>query len=709
MKKRLHKPEMRSNKGNKNIKRPLLLMLGVVSVFALFTSSVSAADDGLYNTLNNLAGSTGGLSSGSSYSIDVDNAVNNAASALRGAVSDMTNAAASGGSSSGTRSYGGTNTGGSAINGKPVIKYYPLGHEETRTYTTGGNTGSSSQEKDEGLGEAQGSASIDYDDVNYDIHISGGKVRLETDEDSYSKDVPSDGTGKVKFKTNQEKVVVNIKEDSFTVTIGEDKKVRRTLTRVKKSNSSSTAQTTPQQTKTVTEFVKDIEPLESDPIGPVINAVSLSETYHQEYEVYEERMDDVYAIYTNISNGSITNKSVMFDVPSGVMVRLTRDGKDVGFSNKTKIEGEGTYVAYFYVAEDDIEQMPAWAQALDRAMFNFRIQYTAFGGGKLESEEIDGTSGRSELESFADLVNENPEEFDQDAVSVSGDEIPPEVPEEPLEETPADIGNRLFFTEYDNSSGYFRTVLHTGDSFYSNVPDGMVLNGSVVFTPDENIRYELYKDGEEVDYEPGEYISDPGAYIMIPVIDNLEYENFYRNNRPLFHFRILAGDTKELSLFPAPDCMTIEAVRYEFEDVTDSVMISPREAMLSEDGTWEIDLKSMAGTVTTTVVRDTQTPIVSIETQPNLAKIEYLSDDIVNAVITNGSEIVSEGELIQKVTKPGRYRITLTDDAGNVSYYDFVVQYRINGYAILAIVIVFALIGAVLIFVRRAQTKVRVR
>ena len=70
----------------------------------------------------------------------------------------------------------------------------------------------------------------------------------------------------------------------------------------------------------------DIPALESDPVGPTVNSTSLSEAYHEDYKIYEEKFGDIYTIYSNISNNTIVNHYVMFDIPSGVMARMTKDG-----------------------------------------------------------------------------------------------------------------------------------------------------------------------------------------------------------------------------------------------------------------------------------------------------------------------------------------------------------------------------------------------
>ncbi len=453
----------------------------------------------------------------------------------------------------------------------------------------------------------------------------------------------------------------------------------------------------------------DIPAMDSDPIGPTIKTVSLGEYYHENYKLYEERFGDFYAIYSNVANGSITNQPAMFDVPAGVSVRMTRNGREVPFNNKTKIADEGTYVIQFYILEGDSQDLPAWQQTIDWAKFTFRIQYTA----GLDGQPLVTEPDPSELESFADLIPENeepiviPEEIPEEEPAAE----PEEQPAEQVQETPqSNLNlNDPLETEYDASTGYYKMTLLTGDSFYSNVPDGMVTNRAVLMLPNDNIRYELYKGGERVEYTPGEYIQEPGDYTMIPVEDNLDYEGYYRMGRPMMKFRVVTGPVSDLGTVSAPQAMQIAAVRHDSVDVTKDAMVSPNVASIGSDGAWEVDLQGVEGLTTVQVTRDTEPPVVQVQTGPNVANITYLSEDTATATLMRGNELISEGQLVQRVTQAGRYQLTVRDRAGNETVTNFSVQYRINAFAIIAIVMVVALIAAIVLLLRRAGTKVRVR
>lgn len=447
----------------------------------------------------------------------------------------------------------------------------------------------------------------------------------------------------------------------------------------------------------------DIAALESDPVGPTVNSTSLSETYHEDYKVYEEKFGDVYTIYSNISNNTIVNHYVMFDIPSGVMARMTKDGRDVGIANKSKIEAEGTYNVQFFYAEEGYENVPAWQQNINSARFNFRIQYTAGLDG--EPLELDD---QSELESFADLVNDEETPISEPEVT---EPVQPEdsaVAQTESSEVKRSSDSKLT-TSYDPSSGYYRIGLLTGDSFYSSVPDGMVTNNAVIFQADDAIDLQLYSNGQQVEYTAGDFIQDAGSYTLIPVIDDVSYENYYRGNRPMLRFRILSGATSDLSVVSAPAGMIIEAVRYNYEDITDEALVTYKVAHLPKDGIYEVDFRDDFGRTTVNIQRDTQSPKVIVSSAPNEATIDYASADIESAVLMKGETVISEGNLVSSVTEPGRYHLIVKDGAGNTTEKDFAVTYRINVFAVLAILAVIAIAVAVFLYIRRMRTSVQVR
>ena len=66
------------------------------------------------------------------------------------------------------------------------------------------------------------------------------------------------------------------------------------------SGSSSTNSSTSSSSSLTTDQL--MKRMETEVIGPTVQDASLSELYHEDYKVYEERLGDDYTIYANVKN-----------------------------------------------------------------------------------------------------------------------------------------------------------------------------------------------------------------------------------------------------------------------------------------------------------------------------------------------------------------------------------------------------------------------
>ena len=69
---------------------------------------------------------------------------------------------------------------------------------------------------------------------------------------------------------------------------------------------------------------------------------------------------------------------------------------------------------------------------------------------------------------------------------------------------------------------------------------------------------------------------------------------------------------------------------------------------------------------------------------------------------------ISDPQIVDSVTKSGKYRLVVFDAAGNSSESEFTVRYRINAAAVIAILAVMGIIAGVLIYVLRMKKNVKV-
>ncbi len=64
---------------------------------------------------------------------------------------------------------------------------------------------------------------------------------------------------------------------------------------------------------------------------------------------------------------------------------------------------------------------------------------------------------------------------------------------------------------------------------------------------------------------------------------------------------------------------------------------------------------------------------------------------------------------MERIDRPGQYRLTVTDEAGNVASSQFVVRYRVDRYGVFAVVLVILLFTAGAVFVIHTKRTVKIR
>ncbi|MCR4764449.1 MAG: hypothetical protein K5696_13060 [Lachnospiraceae bacterium] len=451
--------------------------------------------------------------------------------------------------------------------------------------------------------------------------------------------------------------------------------------------------------------------MDTYPIGPTVADVSMSELFHENYGVYEERISDGYSVYTNVSNGSITDRPVIFDVPAGVIVSMTRDGNRADFNNRVAIDREGYYVLMMYIVKDEEREEAFARQTVSRAKFRFRIQYDE-GIGGFSANETESAQQEAPAEDFSSIIDQELR---------GSEEVPPE-DEKPAEEQilepqtqeelkPVGYSNGLT-TEYDAASGYYRHTLKTGSSFYSNAVNGEVTNDPIMVQVSDTVSYELYRNGDSVEeFTPGEYITEAGSYELIPYEETDAFTKEYGSNRPLMRFRIIDPSTPvhDLGILNAPEGTVYTQVEKDGLPADAEIFLNEQTLDLEQDGEYRIGMTSEPGESELTVLVDKTAPRFVVTTRPNLATVAYQTGDVDRVMVWRGSDLVDDGNVISSITSPGRYTMTVYDKAGNSSTQSFVVSYRINAAAVIAILIVIALMAGLGFFVYKVRSSVTVR
>ena len=472
------------------------------------------------------------------------------------------------------------------------------------------------------------------------------------------------------------------------------------------SSSSSSSKSSSSSCVTVEQLMKRME---TEPIGPKVQDTSLSESYHEDYKVYEERLGENILIYANVQNGTVTNRPVVIDVPRGVGTSMKRDGSDVPFVSKQVIDQEGSYILYFFVGSD-VDTFTSFSeQTYLRAQFRFRIQKGEGVGGVVGEGDFD-----EEEEEEKPVEEETPEEPDQDllAEELLNEEAETETETESTVQEPevkkpegADLGS-----SYDNSSGYYTNTLRTGETFLTNVPNGTITNDPVIIQESTGLEYRAFRNGAEFEeFAPGQGVNEDGSYaIYISKPDDEDFLRAYPFGNPAFRFRIVRGYVSDIGIITAPYGVSVRNVRYNGLDADDSVFIDERTVHVDRNGDYEITFDDASGSRELAFTLDTEQPVFTVAVEPNLATVKYYSNDVTRCVLYRGEKVISDPQIVDSVTKSGKYRLVVFDAAGNSSESEFSVRYRINAAAVIAILAVIGIIAGVLIYVLRMKKNVKV-
>ncbi|MEG2087621.1 MAG: hypothetical protein RR022_05420 [Angelakisella sp.] len=429
----------------------------------------------------------------------------------------------------------------------------------------------------------------------------------------------------------------------------------------------------------------------------------IRETYHADFETYEQEFTGVY-FYTNVSNGSITAHSVTLDIPAGVVVTMAKDGLSTPFTNKLPITKLGSYVLTLQ------RSLPDGTTAT--GLFRFRIQRLPTGVSPTQPQE-EGTVIVPPLPPSGEL---------------------PSVPEEGLSETPTeeDLSNMVeeltkpeqthnmagtaaytgLAQTYDSKKQSYLQQMGSGTKFYTSIPNGAVVNGPVYFSFASPLDIELLHNGQPVDYLAGAPIEEHGVYRMTLKESSVSYLT-NTTAIPAFSFRILAKPVRDTRFYYPPEGFTIDKVTLDGADFPSKAT----PLRLTTDGSYEISMTSVSGdapAITVKLVRDTVAPVFTLVGVENgrstgtAVTVEYSSDDLERVELLDGGKTI-EGFAGYTITDPGDYTLKVLDKAGNVSSAKFVLTYRLNVSAILAVLLVVLLAAAGVVFFLHTKKDILVR
>lgn len=231
-----------------------------------------------------------------------------------------------------------------------------------------------------------------------------------------------------------------------------------------------------------------------------------------------------------------------------------------------------------------------------------------------------------------------------------------------------------------------------------NYPDGIITTDKVVISFAEGLLPTLYRDGNQVVDPDFTAITEPGKYIL----------SFNDQTNFNVRFTIVNDLTGAITDYQIPNAFAITSATLDGEDIE----YGPNHVTMNEEGHYNIAYKCSATGITHTlnVTLDHIAPVLKLEAVENgvaagPVDISDAEDNSTVSILLNNEKI----KYSKQLTESGTYNITISDKAGNVSTYDFVIRVYFNFNSIAFIGILILVIAAVVAYIVISRKKLRIR
>ncbi|MDR1205813.1 MAG: hypothetical protein LBL26_10100 [Peptococcaceae bacterium] len=429
--------------------------------------------------------------------------------------------------------------------------------------------------------------------------------------------------------------------------------------------------------------------------------VDITGTYHIDQGLFEQNFANKF-FYTDIENGGMTSNSVYVELPAGINVRMERDGAATAFVNRMNIVDPGAYVLYLSFMDDQ--------DGIVNGVFRFRIAS--------RGEAADGSAGVDPaLGGFLDDTAMTDDEIGALIDSYIYGDAGGGAGAGTGAATRVLTGNGVYTgldELYDSRAGMFLETTASERAFFSNIPNGAVVNFPVAFAfPAQFGEVSLTRNGEAYPYIPGGTIQEDGAYCMTFGGNDLAALTA-SGPPPGFNFKIVTRPTADMDIYNAPWGYTVTQALRDGGPLN----YQGNVVMMEEDGLYTIELAAEYAEVegmTVEFTRDTTAPEFRLNGVQNgrstglEVTVEYLSEDAVSATLYKDGAAVGF-RMDEAIGDPGTYYLVVYDPAGNYATAGFEMRYRMNAVSIGLIIGLVGLLAAVTVLIlMRGRRDLRVR
>lgn len=277
----------------------------------------------------------------------------------------------------------------------------------------------------------------------------------------------------------------------------------------------------------------------------------------------------------------------------------------------------------------------------------------------------------------------------------------------PLDQSREDPETLSVQLGYDEAKRVF--IYPAGDlSFSSNIPDGAVLTlpggQAVTLTLPEGLNGTLYRNGDVVGDADLSSITDPGGYL-------LEVRGGSSSQSASFSFTIADELTNSLTEIRLPQ-------GFSFQDISlNGESLSPEYSNyieLLEDGKYDLpwSCPEIGRSYSLSFTLDTQAPVLALpEVTDGQAHSAVTLTDLepgARILLESGGETQTILSALEQIREAGSYRLTVYDEAGNYTQYDFVIHVYLNISALAAIALLVLGLGGLFGYSRYIKKHPRV-
>lgn len=403
----------------------------------------------------------------------------------------------------------------------------------------------------------------------------------------------------------------------------------------------------------------------------------LEETYHEDLKLYEEVFDNGNVFYSNVGNGDIVGGGAYLDIPQNITVKMTVDGVEKPYLNKTVYDEEGTYFFTFTYQTQTKDEKTIW-----QSNFRFRIQKNAPLAQTADASLPPATEEPSSEETVLPEETEVSKEETETLPETETPELPAHTPT-PVEKTAAPDGYG-----YDAEQQLFTYTFKDGSQFLIGVPQNGISNTAVYVMLPAGGSGKVTVNENSANLPETVSVNEDGRYHIDAVSAGGETISW--------DFTVMSHAVSDLTQLQAPDGYYISSI------VKDGVPVEGAE--LSEsyevkaDGAYTVSFLSYYEGYPEyflAAALDTQAPALQFagidENGTATGKtIEFTADEEnVTVTVMKGKKTVRTYN--NTIEGSGIYIVTATDAAGNQTSYEVKIPYKADKMTVILIAVIWLL------------------